>query len=187
MRKKNDSCFKQKPPESESESALNRITQFENHHLTIQFPTTLLSFQSWRFNSPINKKKTPEKKETFQHGKAIEVLKWNWNFFYWNLNRLFMMRKWLLQKKDWKRFQMNKFSCFFIHSPGNVVKSCDGACELWVRNSLFRIPANLGEEGEREREGNSVAEKNLLKCQNRKLKNEEKSNNLPLSIVTVHK
>lgn len=72
----NNSWLKQKP--RNLKSALNGITQFENHHLTIQFPTTLLSFQSWRFNSPINKKIL--KKKTFQHGKAIEVLKRNWNF-----------------------------------------------------------------------------------------------------------
>lgn len=80
-------------------------SQFENHHLTIQFPTTLLSLQSWRFNSPINKKQ--------QHFYMVRQLKF-WNeieIFFWNLSRLFMMQKWLLQKKDWKQFQMNKFSC----------------------------------------------------------------------------
>lgn len=64
--------------------------------------------QSWRFNSAINKKRT-------HFYMAIENAEMKLKSFFlshWNLELLFMMQKWLLQKRIENRFQMNKFSFF---------------------------------------------------------------------------
>lgn len=185
MRNVLNSCCKQK--RQLQIPTMNGITQFENHHLTIQFPTTLLRFiQSWHFNSPITQKIKIKNSKTFLHGEAIEIF---WNEiekFFWNLSRLFMIQKWLLQKKDWKRFQMNKFSCFFMlfwetqfrrffTQLGENVSS--HVLALQRVKTVYSDSANSSER-------NSKWEKNLLKRQNRKLKKQKglKLNNFSLSL-----
>lgn len=98
---------------------VNRITQ--NHHLTIQFPTTTLIFytQSWRFNSPINKKQqnistcyTKKKQLKFTRNEIeifpIEISAQDY---------LWCKSDFTKNKRIEKRFQMNKFS------PRNSISS----------------------------------------------------------------
>lgn len=109
---------------------------------------------------------------------AIEIaeMKLKSFFSHWNLEPLFMMQKWLWQKRIENRFQMNKFS-FFL-SKLNFVSRLVFYAEN-VPNHVMALRMNVkavysdfwanrvkGQSG-----GKQKAVEIPLKCQNRKLKN----------------